>query len=182
MSDAPHISETRHGKLLAELAGLGMSLARELHQRAMAAESDAEAVKLAAAFHQISRSVRQSLALEARLGREQEAIDLHQAPLRAKERAARVARRHSQVFNAVERMIWTEYEHEDFADDLVADLREILQDESLDDGFLVEPLQDQIDRIRARLDLIGPAPEVAEAALDPPGGEAADPPLRRSSG
>ena len=54
--------------LLGELADLGMSLARDLHARALAASDDAVACDLALAFHRISRSLRQTLALQSRLG------------------------------------------------------------------------------------------------------------------
>jgi hypothetical protein len=159
MSADVHISETRHGHILAELASLGLTLARDLHARALAAETAEEAAKLAGAFHRISRGVRQSLALEAKLERDQRAHNLQHAPLREKERLARVSRRHTQVFRAVERLIWTEAEDDDLAGLMVDDLRELLDFEALDDDFLAEPLAQQIDRIRARFDLTGPEPE-----------------------
>ncbi len=155
MSAGAHISETRHGLILAELASLGLTLARDLHERALAAESAEEAARLATAFHRISRGVRQSLALEAKLSREQEAHALQHAPLKEKERQARVSRRHTQVYRAVERLIWDEEEDEEIAEQRAEDLRELLDLEALDDDFLAEPLAQQIDRIRARLDLIG---------------------------
>jgi hypothetical protein len=159
MSAAAHISETRHGHILAELASLGLTLARELHARALAAETTEEAAKLATAFHRISRGVRQSLALEAKLEREQQAHELQHAPLREKERLARVSRRHTQVFRTVERLIWTEAEDDEIAGLMVDDLRDLLDSEALDEDFLAEPLAQQIDRIRARFDLIGPEPQ-----------------------
>lgn len=155
MSSSVHISETRHGLILAELASLGLTLARDLHERALAAESAEGAAKLATAFHHISRGVRQSLALEAKLSREHEAHELQHAPLKEKERQARVSRRHTQVYRAVERLIWDEQEDEEIADHMLDDLRELLDFEALDDDFLAEPLPQQIDRIRARLDLMG---------------------------
>jgi hypothetical protein len=161
MSAAAHISETRHGHILAELASLGLTLARDLHARALAAETTEEAAKLATAFHRISRGVRQSLALEAKLEREQQAHELQHAPLREKERLARVSRRHTQVFRTVERLIWNEAEDHEIAGYMVDDLRDLLDAEALDDDFLAEPLAQQVDRIRARFDLIGPEPEPA---------------------
>ena len=167
MSAEVPISETRHGHILAELASLGLILARELHARALAAETPDEAARLAGAFHQISRGVRQSLALEAKLGRDQQAHELQHAPMREKARVAQVSRRHTQVFRAVERIAWSEAESDKAARGIVEDLRDLLDFEALDDGFLAEPLAQQIDRIRARFDLIGPQPAgdtpVAEA-------------------
>ncbi|HVI34393.1 hypothetical protein [Phenylobacterium sp.] len=63
----PAIAEDRHGRILAELAGLSLELARDLQARALAAESAEDAAKLAAAFHRTARCVRQCLALEAKL-------------------------------------------------------------------------------------------------------------------
>jgi len=160
-ADTP-ISETRHGLILAELAGLGLTLARDLHARALEAETGEEAAKLAGAFHRISRGVRQSLALEAKLERDQQADELQHAPLREKERLARVSRRHDQVFRAVERIVWSEAESHRVARGMVDDLRGLLDFEALDDGFLAEPLADQIDRIRARFDLIGESEEPSD--------------------
>ena len=57
----------RHARLLGRLAELGMALAEDLHARARAADTPQEAETLASGFHKLSRSVRQSLALEARL-------------------------------------------------------------------------------------------------------------------
>src|SRR5205085_9794530 len=59
--------QTRHAAILGRLAELGMDLAEQLHADACAAETPAERGQIAATFHRISRSVRQTLALEARL-------------------------------------------------------------------------------------------------------------------
>jgi hypothetical protein len=48
-----------------------LTLARSIHGRALAAEDDKAASDLGLAFHRISRSVRQTLALEAKLERDQ---------------------------------------------------------------------------------------------------------------
>ena len=60
---AAAIPEDRHGRILAELAGMGLELARDLRERALAAETAEEATRLARAFQAISRGVRQTLAL-----------------------------------------------------------------------------------------------------------------------
>lgn len=52
--------------LLMELAQLGMGLARQVQQVALATTDAAPLVALATAFHHLSRGVRQSLALRAR--------------------------------------------------------------------------------------------------------------------
>ncbi|HEX7887411.1 MAG TPA: hypothetical protein VF474_15660, partial [Phenylobacterium sp.] len=58
--------------MLAELAGLDLSLARHVHACAVSTEDPAEVADLARAYQRISRSMRQSLALHARLKRERE--------------------------------------------------------------------------------------------------------------
>src|SRR5690348_5288091 len=63
MSDREEMAE-RHGRILTELSELGASLARKVHAQAMEAETPDETATLTTAFHRISRSVRQTLALE----------------------------------------------------------------------------------------------------------------------
>ena len=62
--------QARHGEILAEVADLCLTLGRRLHERAMAAQTDEAAQAAALAFHRVTRSLRQTLALEARLERE----------------------------------------------------------------------------------------------------------------
>lgn len=52
--------------LLLELAQLGLGMARQLHQAALATTDPAVLVPLADAYHRVGRGVRQSLALRAR--------------------------------------------------------------------------------------------------------------------
>jgi hypothetical protein len=59
----------RQDAMLAELSGLGLTVARDLHARAMAAETPQEAEKLTRAFQQVSRGVRQTFALELEIER-----------------------------------------------------------------------------------------------------------------
>ena len=67
---AGHDTIERHELILDELARFGVELARDLSKRAMEAEDPDQAARLALAFAQVSRSVRQSLALESRLNRD----------------------------------------------------------------------------------------------------------------
>jgi len=137
----------RHGRILAELSELGLGLARELQQRALAAETPEAAADLANAFHRISRSVRQTLALETKLERERrrraqedEIEELRQRPQRAERRAA-------EVREAVERLIWTEAESEERAEELLADLDDYLTWEIASETFLTEPLDGYVARV-----------------------------------
>jgi hypothetical protein len=103
----------RHDRVLAELSELGLTLARELHGRALAAGTAGtaeEAQALSLAFHRISRSVRQTIGLEAKLDRERRRQD-HDARREGERRADGAATpRKAQVRLAVERAIWTEAE------------------------------------------------------------------------
>src|SRR5690606_37670309 len=72
----------RHARILGRLAEIGMALVEDLASAALAAEAPAEKATLASACHKLSRSVRQSLALEARFTRDAERAR-HEAQHRA---------------------------------------------------------------------------------------------------
>ncbi len=117
------IADDRHGRILAELAGLSLELARDLQARALAAESDLEAARLAAAFQGVARGLRQTLALELKVAdfrREQEVrtrqaraagvlADLPDDPAILRAALARDDRR-AEIDAVVGALIWTEYE------------------------------------------------------------------------
>ncbi|WP_293352149.1 hypothetical protein, partial [Phenylobacterium sp.] len=107
---------------------------------------------LVKAFHTISRSVRQTVALEARLARQQ-ALDAREAERVAaatpprKPSGVELSRRIDTVRDAVTRVIW----HETETDDTIAWLEEMM-DEAIAEGclrddFCAEPLDDHIARL-----------------------------------
>lgn len=59
----------RHAAVLARLTALGLALAERVQAQAMAVEDVEEIDTLSGTFHRISRSVRMSMALEAKLAR-----------------------------------------------------------------------------------------------------------------
>jgi|GEM_PF-3019800 len=59
--------DARHGRILAELADAGMDVARGLHDASQRSRDNHELALLAEAFHAVSRSVRQTIALEFKL-------------------------------------------------------------------------------------------------------------------
>jgi len=63
----PNEMAERHGRMLARLAELSLSAAEILHERLVTAETNAEARDLGLALQRVSRSVRQTLLLEAKL-------------------------------------------------------------------------------------------------------------------
>jgi hypothetical protein len=151
----------RHGAILTRLADLGMSLAEDLHARALTAKDGRSANDLALAFHRISRSLRQTLALEARLERERTLALREAAQREASDNLTRIQKKRTQVLRAVAPLVWTEYE-DDEAEALVEDLDSWVFQASQDDGFLEEPIEAVIARLREAFGL--PANEDATNA------------------
>ena len=127
-TDAAPPAEDRHTAMLRELAAMSLTLARDLQQRALQAETPDEAARLAAAFQRVSRGLRQTLALELKVIRYRDE-QAHEAARTAEACAAprpeAVARRREEVRRLTSRAIWTEHDRPDWraeADD--ADLPE----------------------------------------------------------
>ena len=172
MAEASNHRAERQGRMLDRLAELGMSLAERLHERAMAAEEPETAERLALAFHRLSRSVRQTIALQARLERDARR-DLIETQGRAQAaRAERVKARRDRVDGALAKLIWTEAEASELPD-LLKNLGCTLAEESLAEDFLDAPLEALIDRVKAQLGL-------AANDLEPKGPDPAAVPHLRS--
>ena len=155
----------RHGRILARLSELGLAHAERLHERAMAAEDPKSAAELGLTFHRVSRSIRQSIALEARLVRdaaraEREAHTARDELQTVRERR-RVDQRKDEIRAGVRQAIWDEIDpgEDERADDLVDLMEERLELYGRLDGFGLEPLEAQLARFYADLDLKGPDPE-----------------------
>lgn len=160
MSQPSEMAE-RHGRILARLSELGLSLAEATHERALAAETPKEAAELGLAFHRISRSVRQTLALEARLEREGQRELAEMRVQAARDQADAAERRKAQVRLAVEREIWDEYEDSEEIEDLLDGLAQRLDREAVAGGFAATTsVEAHVERIRADLGL----PDRDEAA------------------
>jgi hypothetical protein len=163
MSSPAEMAE-RRGRMLAELAELGLSLARDLHGQALDAETPQEKVQLAEAFNRISRSVRQSVALEAKLQREA-GRDAHER--RGREREARKA----QLARRVVRLINDEVGDRGLAFRMAREAPDWVERESESESFLDEPIEAQVARIRAAMGLDatwGLADDDDEPAQAPP--------------
>ena len=143
----------RHARGLAELTELGLSLARDLHACALAEPDPKTKAEAALAFHRVSRSVRQSMALEARLKRDLTRQDQEARAEAARSEDARVRSRKAQVRAAVERLIWTEAENDEEAERLIDELGEHLDEAALYEGFADHPVEIHIARLRADLGL-----------------------------
>lgn len=153
MTVTPDMAE-RHARQLARYAELALTLAEDVHGAALAAPEPDQKARCAEAFHRLGRALRQSIAWEAKLARDQ-ARDLKAAEADAAEASAkRVRRRQDQVQAEVERRIYREIDPSQ-AHVWLADFTERLDEEVLEDGFLDEPLETQVDRLAADLGLTG---------------------------
>ena len=175
----PENMAERQGRILAELSELGLGLARDLQARALAAEDPKAAADLGLAFHRISRSVRQSLALEARLQRERgrderelarEAASRPTDPAAWLERPVRdlaaIERRKAQVRAQVLPRIEEEVEDEEHADYLTDLLDERLEAAGRVEGFLRYCVQHQVRLLCADFGLTPPERVVDGEDLD----------------
>jgi len=166
MSDLPDDMAERHGRMLKRLGEMSMALAEETFEAARNAKDPQERERLAAAFHRLSRSLRQTLALEARLERERHRQRIEAERHADELRQVRVKGRRDQVNASLTRLIWTEAERCDY-DDLLRDLDKILNDEALREDFLDGPVEDLIERISADLGFVNEEDEEDEDVPDP---------------
>jgi hypothetical protein len=149
-------------------SAIGISLARDLHACALAEPDPKATAETALAFHRVSRSVRQSMALEAKLKRDLARQDQKARAEAVQAAETRVRTRKAQVRAAVERLIWTEAEGDEEAERLIDELGEHLDEAALHQGFADDPVEIHIARLRADLGLSS-------------GAEAPGPPAWRSS-
>jgi hypothetical protein len=112
----------------------------------------------------VSRSVRQTLALEAKLERDRQLQDRDDRDDARRAQEARVSRRKAQVSAAVERCIWSEAEGDE-AERLLDDLADRLDEEALYEAFGEDPVAAHIARICADL---GVTPPETAAVADLP--------------
>ena len=132
-----HSDTAAEEALLLELAQLGMGVARQLHQAVLATTDVEPLLALAAAYHKVSRGVRQSLALRARFA----------AGTVAPERTTRAeaAQPPAAPRSEIERADWNDYERPDWNERLDIGA-ERLDPERLDDDL-------EVCRTRIRRDL-----------------------------
>jgi hypothetical protein len=163
----------RDEEMLARLAGFDLAAAERVHGRLMAAEESSEIAELGRTYQRVARSLRQTLALKAKLKRDRETAAKDAKPPRPG--GVALARRVREVRAAVTRVIWTEAESADSATDLEEALDDRLTVEMLSDDFCDEPLDDHVARLCLALDLSSEAAECWRDLPDPPDGEGGDP-------
>ena len=180
MSSLTDIAE-KHARILGELAEFGLNLARKLHDQAMAAEEPEVTADLAKAFHAVSRSLRQTLLLEARAVREAEDLAQQDHEEAEQEAEADLGNRRAQISNAISGLVDAKYADEDESQALYEEVVERLYEESAAPGFLDQPIDEQIERLCKAFGLPLPGhpvlrpPEPASAARDPEAPPAAVP-------
>jgi hypothetical protein len=163
----------------ARLAEFDLSAAERVHGRLMAAEEASEIAELGRTYQRIARSLRQTLALKARLKRERQAAAKDAPP--AKPGGVAVARRIRDLRAAVTRVIWNEAEDADHATELEEEMEDLLTREMLGDDFYAEPLDDRVARACLALGLSVEGAEGWRDLPDPPQDDPAEAPDRRSS-
>lgn len=184
MSNVTDMSE-RHRAALTELAELGLSLARKLHAQAETVEDVEQAAELSLAFHRVSRSVRQTVALEAKLDLDAKTFAVRNtpfgaanpiaanAPKRSEQRDARDLREHAAKMRAaVEKLVYESLDRED-ADFLMEDVDYQLA--ILDPEIMGVPVESYLARLKREWAI----PEPANEAKAKAGG--AEPPAQSSA-
>lgn len=156
MSTAEHTE--RHAAILAELAEIGMVIARELRAEVETAETPEAKARAVAAFPRIARAVRQTLALETRFRRDA-TRDVVEARERVnREMADHIRRRKIQVRTWMQRAICEETPDDiETAEVRLYDLYERLDDRVLDEDFALAPFQAVIAHLHRELGLSPPA-------------------------
>jgi len=137
--------------MLSRFAELSLELAAGLQARALATEDDEQAARIASAFHQVGRSLRQSLALRAKLQQEAREDAQREAQARRDDRKARVRK-------PLEREVWREFRGYD-AENLCRELERFVEEEGEDPDFMDADVDAMIASLRARLPLTGVAYE-----------------------
>jgi hypothetical protein len=150
----------RHAATLARLADAGERLAMKHAERALSADDPDVEARATAAFHRAARSVRQCLALEAKLVRDAARAAREDHNHTERETTARRLRRKLHARAAVGRLIWTEAENEIEAERFESEIDDLLDLEDFSEGFDDEAAEALIARLARDLGL--PAPSSGE--------------------
>jgi hypothetical protein len=175
MSTTPSMSE-RHAAILARLADLGEQLAAKHAQRALEADDPEIEARATIAYHRAARSVRQCLALEAKLVRDAARAEREATDDAQRKASSRRDRRRFHARTVVAHLIWTESESETEAERLESDLDDLLDLDRFAEDLDEETAEALIARLCQELGLTAPPPaELSPADRTPP-------PELRSSG
>ena len=170
MSEAADIADCDE-QMLARLARRDLAAAERVHDKLMAAEDTAEIAELGRTYQRLARSLRQTLALKARLKRERA------QPKLSPQDDPRTEPRKAQVRAALSRLVWTEYEREE-AESILDEAETMLRLDAYTDGFLSDPIPVVVARLCRDLEIRTPDPETPSAGSSTD--DAPDPPWRSS--
>lgn len=151
----PHTE--RHASILAELAEIGMVMARGLRDEVETAEAPEVRARAVAAFPRIARAVRQTVALEARVRRDAARDQVAEEGRVRTEIEAHVRRRKAQVRVWMQRAICNETPGDDDTTRMrLEDLHDRLDQDILDDDFAILPFEAVIADLHRKLGLSPP--------------------------
>ncbi|HEX7884888.1 MAG TPA: hypothetical protein VF474_02835 [Phenylobacterium sp.] len=158
----------RHAAILAELAEIGMTIARGLRDEVEAAPTPEAKARAVAAYPKIARAVRQCLALEARLRRDAAREAVERGDRANREIVGHIRRRKAQVRMWMQRAICEETPDDiETAEMRLADLYERLDDQVLDEDFALAPFREVIADLHRQLGLAPPTFGGEDADDDP---------------
>jgi hypothetical protein len=157
----------RHSRMLVRLAELSLEAAAELHGRLLTAETPADAQGLGLAFDKVSRSLRQTLLLDAKLDKERRAAEREDEARAAKAAEARYPVRRARVRGAVLDCIAEACERPEEAEELADALEDNLDSYLRDPEFEALPIADLVERLCRDLGLDLEDAEDDEDAEDP---------------
>jgi len=153
MSTQPD-TKARHAAVLAELAEIGMAMARGLKDEMETAETPEAKARAVAAFPRVARAVRQCVALEARLERDAARDAVEDVRRERADVERRIRRRKVQVTTWMQRAICNDSpDDDDLTAQRMEDLRDRLDENLLDADFADRPLGEVIGRLCAALGL-----------------------------
>lgn len=141
--------QERHGRVLAELAEVGMVMVRRLSEAMVRTEDVQIQAQIGLAFHRVSRAVRQTMALEFRLAQEAGREDVvRRTP--SPTPATTTSRAPTPPRPTAERVGWNEYERSD-SDEALDALDALLNAEDLDVNAVHEAVEATMTRLRRDL-------------------------------
>jgi hypothetical protein len=153
----PVTMHERHAAILARLADLGEQLAAKHAQRALEADDPEIEARATIAYHRAARSVRQCLALEAKLVRDAARAEREDCDDAQRKASALRDRRRVHARTVVAHLIWTEAESETEAEGLESDLDDLLGLDRFAEGLDEETADALIARLCRDLGLTPPA-------------------------
>jgi hypothetical protein len=147
----------RHAAVLGRLAEAGERLAMKHIERALEADDPVIEARATIAYHRAARSVRQCLALEAKLIRDAARAAREDRDHAQRQASARRDRHRFHARTVVAHLIWTESESETEAERLESELDDLLGLDRFAEGLDEETAEALIARLCRDLGLTAPS-------------------------